>query len=291
MTIQLTEQPQPVDQAEKLRLMVRTTQKSARVLAVTSGKGGVGKSNVAANLAICLAAAGKRVILVDADLGLANLDILLPVRSGANLAQVLAGKKNLEQILQTGPAGIRLICGASGLTHLADLNEFQRQKLIQDMESLEHQADIIIIDTGAGISRNVLAFCQAADHTLVVTTPEPPSITDAYALIKTTTGTFSQAKLSLLVNMAENRNQAKNVFQRIADVSQKFLTLALYDAGYILRDEHLAQAVHQRQPVVLAYPRCPATHCFVALAQKLARARKDMPLQDGFFRKVANWFF
>lgn len=278
------------DQAQKLRLMVRNARKTARVLAVTSGKGGVGKSNVAANLAICLSAAGKKVVLLDADLGLANLDVLLPINARANLAHVISGKKRIQDVMQTGPAQIQVICGASGISKMADLNEFQRQRLIQEMAYLEHLADVIIVDTGAGISPNVLSFCNAADHNLVVTTTEPTSITDAYAMIKTLHRARSHAKISLLVNMADNRDQAKKLYQRIAAVTRKFLDAPLYDAGYVLRDAHLVQAVHRRQPVVIAYPRCQAAACFVALAQKLARARKENFQKSGFFRKVMNWF-
>ena len=287
----LAQERQGVDQAQRLRLMMRSQRKTASVLAVSSGKGGVGKTNVAANLAICLAAAGKEVILIDADLGLANLDVILPVQGSATLAQVITQERRLEQVMRRGPAGVRVICGASGLTQMADLTEFQRQWLIEEMSVLEHEADVIVIDTGAGISRNVLAFCQAADHTLVVTTPEPPSITDAYALIKTVTQGNSGARLSLLVNMVESRAQAKMVYQRISEVTQRFLGGALYNAGYIYRDEHVGQAVREREPVVLAYPRCPASQSLVALAQKIGRARREMGASPGFFRKVANWFF
>ena len=278
------------DQAQKLRLMVRNARRSARVLAVTSGKGGVGKSNVAANLAICLSAAGKKIVLIDADLGLANLDVLMHLSARSNLAHVIAGKKRIQDVIQTGPAQINVICGASGISRMADLNEFQRQRLIQEMTYLEQLADVIIVDTCAGISPNVLSFCNAADHNLVVTTTEPTSITDAYAMIKTLHRARTDAKISLLINMADNRDQAKKLYQRIAAVTRKFLAAPLYDAGYVLRDEHLIQAVHQRQPVVLAYPRCQATACFVALTQKLARARKDLDQNSGFFRKVINWF-
>jgi flagellar biosynthesis protein FlhG len=280
-----------VDQAEKLRLMVRDSRKTARVLTVASGKGGVGKTNVAANLAICMAASGKEVLLLDADLGLANLDIVLNVKARYTLAHVISGQRSLEEVILKGPGGIRLICGASGLTQMADLNEFQRQRLLQEMTKLEHQFDVIVIDTGAGISRNVLSFCDAADHTVVVTTPEPTSITDAYAVIKCLSKNRSGMKLSLLVNMALSRQEAKNVYQRIAGVAQKFLSVIVYEAGYILRDDHVIEAVKQREPVVLAYPRCQAGHCYLALAGKLNRAAEVTAEQNGFFRKVVNWFF
>jgi len=295
MIVAQEQQLRPVDQAEKLRVMARQVKGSrkrrARVLAITSGKGGVGKTNIAANLSICLAAAGKKVILLDADLGLANLDVLLPVKNRMNLAHVIAGKRRLEEIIQPGPGGIKLICGASGITQMADLTERQRQRLAQEMTQLEYQADVIVVDTGAGISRNVLGFCQSADHSLVVTTGEPTSVTDAYAVIKALNQDLNRPKVSLLINMADNRDQAKKVYQRLANACQRFLKLAVYDAGYIPRDEYLRRAVYQREPVVLAYPRSPSSYSFVALAQKMVRARKAGTMQEGFFRKIINWFF
>ena len=280
-----------VDQAEKLRLMVRHTQRRARVLAVTSGKGGVGKTNIAANLALCLSASGKKVILVDADLGLANLDVILGMRARQTLAQVIEGKRRIDEIIERGPGGLGLICGVSGLTQLADLNEFQRQRLIQELSLLEHQADMIIVDTGAGLSRNVLSFCDAADHVLVVTTPEPTSLTDAYAVIKSLAVNHGGARISVLVNMVQNRSEAKRVFERLSQVAGRFLSIPIYDGGYVLQDPHVSQAVCQRQPVVLAYPRCQASACLMALAGKLGRGAWDQSGHEGFFRKVANWFF
>ena len=279
------------DQAEKLRLMVRKNTRTARVIAVTSGKGGVGKTNVAANLAICLAASGREVVLLDADLGLANIDVILNLRTRRTLADVIESGRSIDEVIVPGPGGIRVIPGASGLVQLSDLTEFQRQRLIQEIGALEHQADFIIVDTGAGITRDVLAFCEAADHTVVVTTPEPTSITDAYAMIKRLSRTRQCARVSLLVNMTASRTEAKKVFQRLSAAGSRFLDAALYDAGYILRDEHVAQAVRQREPLVLAYPRCQASYCLLALAGKLGRARESAAAQQGFFRKVVNWFF
>ena len=281
-----------VDQAEKLRLMVRSTEKTASVIAVTSGKGGVGKTNVAANLAVCLAVAGKDVVLIDADMGLANLDVLLNIKVKHTLAEVIAGRRQLSEIIQTAPAGIRLICGASGLTQMTNLTEFQRRNVLEQISCLQHQADVIIVDTSAGIADDVLCFCENADHTLIVTTPEPTSITDAYAMIKSIAAAHTGVKISLLTNMADNRAEAKATYQRIAGVAQKFLSTVVYDAGYVLRDDHLPQAVRQRRPVVLAYPRCQASYCLVALATKIGRAsHASAAAPDGFFRKVVNWFF
>ena len=215
------------DQAEQLRLLVRRTKKCARVIAFTSGKGGVGKTNIAANFAICVAAAGKDVILIDADLGLANVDVLLNVKARNTIADVVAGKKRLEEIMYTGPGGLRVICGASGLSELAELGEFQRQRVLQEICSLEQQADVIVVDTGAGISRDVMAFAETADHTVVVTTGEPTSMTDAYAMIKRLSLAAGSLRISLLVNMVESRSEAKTVFDRLAGASRKFLGTSL----------------------------------------------------------------
>ena len=281
----------PVDQAEKLRLMVRSTAPRARVIAITSGKGGVGKSNVAANLAICLAASGNDVVLIDGDLGLANLDVLLNVRARHTLAEVITEGRPLEEVIQVAPGGVRLICGASGLARMADLTPFERQKILDELTGIEHQADYIIIDTGAGISPDVLNFCSVAQRTIVVATTDPAAITDAYALIKRLTQTASGTGLSLLPNMAESRAEAQKLYQRLAGVSQKFLSISLSNAGYILRDDHVPLAVRQREPFVLAHPRCQASYCIMALAGKIARAAGAAPAESGFFRKVANWFF
>lgn len=271
--------------------MMKKDGKKANVLAVTSGKGGVGKTSVAANLAICLLAAGKDVVLIDADMGLANIDVVLNMRPRHTLADVMLDGYALKDVIHAGPAGLRVICGASGLTSMTELNEFQRKRVMQDLAELEQQADMIVVDTGAGISRDVLCFCEAADHTIVVTTPEPAAMTDAYAMIKCLSQAHTGVRISLLVNMAESRNDAKKVFQRLAGTAQKFLSVVVYDAGYILRDEHLADAVRQREPVVLAHSRCQASYCLLALASKLGRAGEASMRQEGFFRKVVNWFF
>ncbi len=280
-----------VDQAEKLRLMVRSSRKKTSVLAITSGKGGVGKTNVAANLAICLSASGKKVTLVDADLGLANLDILFNVRMRSSLAHVISGRRHIHEVIQKVSGGVNLISGASGLSELADLSDFQRARLVDELSTLENDSDVIIIDTGAGISSNVISFCEAADHVLVVTTPEPTSVTDAYAMVKRLSHGRSGVKISLLVNMAESRVEARKVYQRLSGTTKKFLSIPVYDAGYILRDEHVINSVSQCEPVVLAFPRCQSSYCFLALASKLSRGTDKASLENGFFRKVVNWFF
>ena len=208
----------------------------------------------------------------------------------SNLAHVVAGERSLRDIVVDLPCGVQLVPGASGLARMADLNEFQRTKLLNDLTALEAENDVIVIDTGAGIGRNVTTFAAGADTVLVVTTPEPTSITDAYAVIKVLTQLKTEARLSLLVNFATDRNEARATFNRIATVARDFLSAALYDAGYILTDAKVPAAVRRRQPWVLAYPRCQASRCLAALATRLCRGGGLLVSRESFFRRVANWF-
>src|SRR5437899_2451423 len=211
-----------IDQATNLRSLVLRRPR-ASVIAVTSGKGGVGKSNIAVNLAVQLASAGKSVVLLDADLGLANADVLCNIDLPFNLAHVIARKKELKDVMVKGPGGFKLIGGASGLARMADRSHDDRQRLGGALAGLALQADVILIDTGAGISPNVLSFTRAADHVLVVTTPEPTAITDAYAVIKVINKDGQQRRMSLLVNQVCSAAEARAVYERISSVAKKFL--------------------------------------------------------------------
>jgi len=287
-----TEAPsQRRDQADRLRDLVRQTTGSARTIAVTSGKGGVGKTNIAVNLAICLAARGQRVVLFDADFGLANADLLLNVQVRFHLGHVLTGGRSIEQILTPAPGGITLVPGASGIGRLADLNEFDRARLLEMLDRLEQQADVLILDCGGGVSRSVTALAGAADLVLVVTAPEPTALADAYASIKLIASSHGGAELGVVVNLAADRDQARVAWERLARVASTFLHLPVTDYGYILRDEHVGQAVCQRVPVVLRYPRCPASSCLMALAARVARGAQSGASGEGFFRRVVNLFF
>src|SRR5256714_5301836 len=219
-----------IDQATHLRSLARNRRR-ATVIAITSGKGGVGKSNISVNLAIKLAEAGKHVVLLDADLGLANADVLCNIEVPFNLAHVIGRKKDLKEVMVRAPGGFHLIGGASGLARMADLTDEDRQRLVDALVPLEYQTDIILIDTGAGISPNVLSFTRAADHVLVVTTPEPTAITDAYAVVKVLTRGDGIAapdgierRISLLVNQVRSEAEAKIVYARIAKVAKQFLS-------------------------------------------------------------------
>ncbi len=278
------------NQALNLHASAATARSAATVLAVTSGKGGVGKTNIAANLAICLAAAQRRVLLLDADMSLGNLDLVMDLHSRYNISHVVSGRKRMEEIVQPGPKGLRVICGASGLDRLADIGDAEQHRLMEDLCRLQDEADMIVIDTAAGISRSVVGFCLAADRVLVVTTPEATAMADSYGMIKVLVRKGYGGPISLVVNMARSDTEGKQTYLRIANVAQRFLRTNLYYAGTLLRDERLCTAVRARKPVVLAYPRSPVSVSLAAMAARLdGRTRRTGP-GDSFFRRVIRWW-
>jgi flagellar biosynthesis protein FlhG len=279
------------NKADHLQWMMAGHKEPARVLVVTSGKGGVGKTNIAANLAICLAASGKKVLLFDADLSLGNLDVLMNINSRYNVSHLISGRKSVEEVTHVGPEGLDIICGASGLEELADLTDFQRERLLRELSKLQRDNDVIVVDTGAGISKSVVSFCLAADHVLVVTTPEATAITDAYAMIKVLSKNRFDGRISVIVNMAENASEGRKVYQQISSVAMRFLNTQIYGAAVLVRDERLNSAVRMRKPVVLAYPKCRISNSIMALAAKLGEGLAARPFEGGFFRKVVDWFF
>ncbi|MGD0463251.1 MAG: MinD/ParA family protein [Tepidisphaeraceae bacterium] len=279
-----------IDQATQLRRIVRQASR-ATVIAVTSGKGGVGKSNIAVNLAIKLASVGKRVVLMDADLGLANADVLCNIDLPSNLSHVISRKRELADVMVDGPGGFRLIGGASGLARMADLSDYDRQRLVTALAELEARTDVILIDTGAGISPNVLSFTRSADQVLVVTTPEPTAITDAYAVIKVISRDAPDRPLSLLVNQVRRPGEGRLVYERIAKVAKQFLTVHVMDAGFIPSDPEVPAAVRRRTPFLLASPRCPASLYISQLAMRLERGvAPSLDGSGGFFNRMSRWF-
>lgn len=302
-----------IDQATQLRSLMREEKRvatpssagepepirRASVIAITSGKGGVGKTNISVNLAIKLASAGKEVVLLDADLGLANADVICNIDLPANLSHVIARRKDLNDVLVKAPGGFSLVGGASGLARMADLTDADRQRIVQAMAMLEEKADVILIDTGAGISPNVLAFTRAADHVLIVTTPEPTAITDAYAVVKVISRADkahpfpdqSERRISLLVNQARNANEARVVHERIAKVARQFLGVSVFDAGFIPADDQVSAAVRKRTPFVLSAPKCAASYAMSQLAVRLEQGVASASAQDaGFFHRMSRWF-
>ena len=287
-----------MDQASSLREIARRTARHAQTIAITSGKGGVGKTNLAVNLAAVLAAMRRRVVLLDADLGLANADILCNVQARFNLAHVVAGQRALAEVLTPVPAGFTLIPGASGLAKMADLTETQRQRIVRELDFLDESADVLVIDTGAGIGRNVLSFASTADHVVVVTTPEPTAITDAYAVMKVLVrcGTVEGggSKISIMVNMVRHRDEALQVYERIASVARQFLKTDVAFSGYVVNDDAVKQAVRKRVPFVQQYPNSAAAQCVQAWANRMDHRVDVAPMngkpKPGFFARLASWW-
>jgi len=279
------------NEAIYLRQTIENYRRPAKVLAITSGKGGVGKTNISANLAICMAVSQKKVLLIDADLSLGNLDIVMGLHSKYNISHLLNGQKSIEEIIYSGPEGLGIICGASGLEDLANIDEFRRHRLLGELSRLQSDFDVIVIDTAAGISRTVVGFCLAADHVLLVTTPEAAAMTDAYAMIKVLAVNSFARRISLIVNMASTIAEGKRTYQQIANVAKQFLNTHVYDAGVFLRDERLSSAIRLRKPVVLTYPKARITSSLAALAAKLGNGLAATPNEEGFFKKVVDLFF
>ena len=237
-----------------------------RVIAVTSGKGGVGKSTVSINLATALAASGVRVTLFDADLGLANIDVLLGLSAARTLAHVLDGECGLRDILLEGPAGMRIVPASSGVQRMAELSDGERIGLMHAFSELEGTMDVMIVDTAAGIAANSLQFCEASQEVIVVVCNDPASITDAYATIKVLNQRTRRTRFRVLVNMAHTDHEARDIFARLVTATDRFLDVALDFVGVIPFDRCVAQAARRRAPVVTAYPASPAGVAFKRLA-------------------------
>lgn len=241
----------------------------ARVIAITSGKGGVGKTNVCLNLAVYLAKIGKKVAIFDADLGLANIHILMGVKPRFNISHLLQDGFSMEDILTKGPLGVKIISGGQGIKELANLNEEQRRLLLREMDKLEREVDILFVDTGAGISENVLRFTTFADEVIVVTTPNVAASADAYSIIKIILEMDPKSKIGLITNMIENMYEARNVFNRINLCTQKFLQYTLRDLGYIIDDEMLKMSNQNRRPLMLDFPDAPSARNIRAIVDTI----------------------
>src|SRR5690554_1893272 len=283
------------DQAEKLRELVNehaNQQKNAsgtRVIAVTSGKGGVGKSNLAVNLGIYLSSLGQKVTLIDTDLGLANIDLILGVTPEYHLGHFFSGEKTLPQITMEGPAGLRIIAGGSGFQELADISEWQLDKCLQQFYTLEQDSDIIIFDTGAGISNKVLRFVVAAKEVLVVTTPEPTAIADAYGVIKVLARENSASKVYIVVNMVHKEDEGQQVLNRLVMVAEKFLDFPVEPLGMVFYDQVVTKAVKVQQPFSLMNPQSKAAKNVQNLAHKIL-AIPEIPSGGfiSFWRRLAR---
>jgi flagellar biosynthesis protein FlhG len=257
------------DQAAGLRGLAQ--QRPVKTIAVTGGKGGVGKTSVSVNLGVALAKMGERVCLLDADMSMANVDVLLGLRAPFNLSHVLDGTHSLKDVMIEGPAGLKIIPGASGIRRMANLSTAENAGLIQAFSELSDEIDVLLIDTAAGISDTVLSFCRASMETLVVVCDEPASITDAYALIKVLNREYGVSKARIVANMAQSPSHGEALFDKIAAVCERFLDIQLSYAGPVPFDPNLRSAIQQQSAVVLTKPFSPAGKALGALAREVLR--------------------
>jgi len=295
----------PRDQAAELRSLMASMemsrpaaeaastaapQRAARVVAIASGKGGVGKTHIAVNLAVLLAQRGRRIALIDADIGTANIDVVLNVCAAADLSHVLRGERALSDTAIQIQPNLQLYPGASGMPAVADLGAEARRRVTGQFAQLETDHDLILIDCGAGVSQNVLAFAQAADELLIVTTPEPTALTDAYALIKVLSRAPRTPPMATIVNQCRATREGDLIAERLASVAARFLRTPIEHAGVIVTDPNVGAAVRRRAALVAAYPRSPAATCLSVLASRFDQSPRIRTPEAGFFRRVFAFF-
>jgi len=264
-----------VDQASGIRKMRQIKAKPVRVIAVTSGKGGVGKTNLSVNLGVALSQMGRRVALLDADMGLANVDILLGLSPEYNLSHVLQGKKTLQEIMLTGPAGLKVIPASSGVQQMSELSSVEQAGVIRAFSEIDQSLDVLIVDTAAGISSSVVNFARACQEIIVVVCDEPTSLTDAYAYIKLLNRDYGLNKFHVVANMVQSTQQGQQLFNKLTKVTDKYLDVSLSYTGAVPFDDYLRRSVQKQSPVLEAFPRSKA-----ALAMRnLARTIDGWPIK------------
>ena len=243
--------------------------KVVRTIAVASGKGGVGKTNITANLAIGLSRLKKKVLVFDADLGLSNIDVILNLATKYNIKHLFNGEKRLEDLIVDGPQGIKVLPASSGIQELTSLDEFQRLRLIEEFESYEGDIDYLLIDTSSGISPNVAFFCMAAQDIIIVTSAEPTAMTDAYALIKVLFTKYQEKDFRVLVNNVRDEDEATDVYRRLSTAAERFLSISLDYLGYIPHDNSVHKAVRQQRALIDAYPDSEASKSLLNISKKI----------------------
>ncbi len=266
--MQLSEAMSP-DQASGLRMMNQQTSEKVKVIAVSGGKGGVGKTSVSINTAVALAEKGKRVLVLDADLGLANVDVMLGLRSDLNLSHVLSGEAELDDIILRGPKGVGVIPATSGTQSMVELSPSQHAGLIRAFSEMRTQFDMLIVDTAAGISDMVLSFSRASQDVVIVVCDEPTSITDAYALIKILSREHGVFRFKIVANMVRSLREGMELFAKLSKVTDRFLDVALELVATVPFDENLRKSVRKQKLIVESFPKSPASIAYHGLANKM----------------------
>lgn len=244
-------------------------QEPVQVVAVTGGKGGVGKSSVTINTAVALAQKGKRVVILDGDLGLANIDVLLGIRTNYNLEDVLNGTCEIKDIMIDGPGGVRIIPAASGTPSMANLGEREHAGIIHAFSQLADDIDVLLVDTAAGVSKTVVSFVRACQEALVVVCDEPTSITDAYALIKVINQENNTSRFRVVANMVRTKTEGRRLFQKLSSVTDRFLDVTLQYAGDIPFDEQVRRSIQRQKSVMELYPGSKAAIAYNELAEEM----------------------
>ncbi|MCM8710986.1 MinD/ParA family protein [Clostridium sp. SYSU_GA19001] len=282
-----------LDQAQKLRQLAADNLKKdkARIITVTSGKGGVGKSNFVVNLAIMLQTMGKKVLIFDADVGMGNDDVLMGFLPKFNVFDVVFNNKEIDDVVITGPYGVKLLPGGSGITKIEELTSEQRDILISKLEHLKG-FDYIIMDTGAGINRSVLGFAACCDELIVIITPEPTSLTDAYSLVKAINHFKIKSSASIVVNRAIDEKEAVFTFNKFKNAVTNFLKMKVEYLGSIAEDKRLVQSVRKQQPFVISYPNCEASQDIGKIGKKLigTEGNEQSSGVQGLFKKIFSIF-
>ena len=259
---------------EKRQSSLMQTQKkgdsNTRVIAITSGKGGVGKTSIVGNLGYAFAKIGKKVLILDADLGLGNLDVLLGLAPKFNLSHVIMGEKSIEDILIDGPGKMMILPASSGIQELTSLTKEQKVQILKQLDSLIDSVDVLFIDTAAGISSNVMDFNATAQEVVVVVSPEPTSITDAYALMKVLSLKYSGKTCKLMVNMVRRPEEGQEVFRQLQLVTDRFLDINVEYIGYVLFDENVTRSVKSQRIVSEIFPYSEASRCFKEISRKMS---------------------
>jgi flagellar biosynthesis protein FlhG len=290
------------DQARNLRKLrleqmdnKKNQNKKLRTITIASGKGGVGKTTLTVNLAVALSRAGKEVMILDADLGTANVDILFGIMPRYTLLDFIKGEKSLKEIVVKGHEGVKIIPGCSGIYEINNTSAWQREKLINDLENYGQNMDFLLVDSGAGISKEVIGFLAAADEVIIIVSPEPTSITDGYGIIKILSRIKKHGEVNLVINRARNLQEINETFKKLETVAARFLDIKLNRLGFILEDRNIENAIKEMVPFCIKYPRTVGAHNLIQIAERLIADEKywlnaNSQTTEGFYSKLFNLF-